>query len=239
MEKTKEELEKQNTEDNKVRAGSKKKIAIISIVTILIIMAIAVSIYFITKKDKVKFNGESNGIKYSAKIQENSEVLVVMQNKTGKTVSELELMISYYDAEGNELIKKTETIDVYLKDKEISLNSIKSGIVNTNRIDSYKIEINPKYYEGEDKLSNYEKIEISELQEKEDCVAVDVRNTVNDPIKHVCFYAVFFKDGVPIDFFAKDVYNLDEETKNIEFKKPEDKDDNKIEYDFCKVYIKY
>lgn len=239
MEETKENLENKNTEEVNEKKCTKKKKIIIAIIVAVILIATIIGLVFLLKKDKVKFDGESNGIEYSAQMQENSEVLVVMKNETGKTVSGLNLTVSYYDAEGKELAKRTASTDVYLKNEEISLNSIKSQIYKIDNIASYKVEIVPEFYEGEDKASNYEKIEISEIQELEDEVAVDVRNTSDEMVQHAVLYAVFFKDGKPIDFFAKDAYDLEGEARNIKFNKPADKDGNKIEYDFCEIYIKY
>lgn len=236
MEETKENIEKK---EKKLGVLKNKKVIIMSaIVAILIIAAIGVGVYFLINKDKVKYTGESNGIKYSAKMKENSEILVVMKNKTGKTISELELNVTYYDAEGNVLYKSTELTNGYLKNEEISLEKTIGRILDTKKINRYDIEINPKYYDGEEKKSNYEKIEISEQQKRDDKIVVDISNKTEDEIQHVCFYGVFFKDGLPINFFANDVHNIDKNKKTLEFNEPKDKEGNKIKYDFCEIYMK-
>ncbi len=238
MEQTKENVEKK---ENKLGVLKNKKVIIISaIVVILIIVAIGVGVYLINKdKDEVKYTGESNGIKYSAKMQEDSRVLVVMKNKTGKTISELELNVTYYDAEGNVLDKSTELIDGYLKNEEITLDRRTTArILDVQKIERYDIEINPKYYDGEEKTSNYEKIEISEQQKRDDKIVVDIKNKTEEEIQYIYFYGVFFKDGLPIEFFANYVHNIDKDTKTLEFNEPKDEEGNKIEYDFCEIYMK-
>lgn len=236
MEETKENIEKK---DNKLGILKNKKVIIISaIVAILIIVAIGIGVYLLINKDKVKYTGESNGIEYSSKIQENSEVLVVMKNKTGKTISALQLNVTYYDSDGNVLYRSTELTDGYLKNEEITLDRTIARILDINKIDHYDIEINPKYYDGEEKESNYEKLEISNQQMQDNKIVVDIKNKTENEIPHVCFYGVFFKDGLPINFFANDVHNIDKNTKKVEFNEPKDKNGNKIEYDFCEVYIK-
>ena len=236
MEETKENVEKK---ENKLGVLKNKKVIITSaIVSVLIIVAIIVAVSLFNK-DRIKFTGESNGIKYSAKMQEDSRVLVVMKNKTGKTISELELNVTYYDAKGNVLYKSTELIDGYLKNEEITLDRRTTArILDVQKIERYDIEINPKYYDGEEKTSNYEKIEILEQQKRGDKIVVDIKNKTEEEIQDIYFYGVFFKDGLPIEFFANYVHNIDKDTKTLEFNEPKDEEGNKIEYDFCEIYMK-
>lgn len=231
MEDTKDNVLKKILKNKKVLIG-------ISVAIIIVLILIIIAIKFSNKKDefKVKYEGTSNGIEYSSAMQANSEVYVLMKNKTGKTISGLELVISYYDAEGKELARRTSSSDVYLKNEEVAIDKLKSEIYKIENINEYKIEVIPEFYEGEEKKSNFERVEISEIQNLEDEVAVDVKNISEEQIYHMCFYAVFFKDGKPINYYAKDVYNFNKETRNIKFGKPVDRENNKIEYDFCEIY---
>lgn len=236
MEETKENIEKK---ENKLGILKNKKVIIISaIVAIIIIVAIGVGAYFLINKDKVKYTGESNGIKYSAKMKENSEILIVMKNETGKAISALQLNVTYYDSDGNVLYRSTELTDGYLKNEEITVDRTIARILDVEKIKRYDIEINPKYYDGEEKTSNYERLEISEQQKQDNKIVVDIKNKTEDEIQHVYFYGVFFKDGLPINFFANDVYDIDKNTKKVEFNEPKDKEGKQIEYDFCEIYIK-
>lgn len=236
MENTNESEEK-NAKEKILEYLSNKKTLIIAIVAVVLILAIIVAVYIFTK-DRVKFKGESNGIKYSANMNSNSEVFVVMKNKTGKTVSKLKLTVSYYDSKGNELEAQTSVTDVYLKENEISLNNVTASRLYADQVSDYKVSIEPEYYEGEDKLSNYEKVEILEQKEKDDKIVANIKNETENSITHVCFYTVFYKKGLPVAFDANDVYSFSGE-KEIKFDKPKDNDGNEVKYDFYKVYIKY
>ncbi len=218
----------------------KNKKFIIAIVAVVLIIAIILTIFLLTRK-KVKFKNESNGIKYSANFNSDSELLVVMQNNTDRVVSKLKLVVSYYNSNGNELTKNTKVTDVgYLKNKEISLEDVEPHISNTQDIADYKIEITPEFYEGEDKQSKYEKIEIGDLADKKDKTTVKIKNTSDDEINRVCFFAVYFKRGIPVGFDANDVFSLEKgEEKELSFEKPKNSDGKEVDYSFCKVFIKY
>lgn len=229
---------------------TKEKNSLLKNKTVIISCIIAISIILLSlicavvlkkqieKDNDIKYTDTSNGIKISANMKSNSDVIIVMKNETGKTVSKLQAVVKYLDASGNILTEKTSTTDVYLKNKEISLNYIKSDIVDLSKIANYKVEVIPEFYSGEERLSNYEKIDISETQEKDGKIYAIVKNKIDKTISYVCFYAVYFKNDLPVGLYAQDIYSLKGE-KEISFEKPHDKDGNKINYDYCKVYIKY
>ena len=244
MEETKESVEK----NTKVKLDFfKNKKVIIAVVVAILIIAVIVTIFLVTRK-KVKFKGESNGIKYSANMNENAEVFVVMKNKTGKAISKLNLTVSFYDANGNELKKRTKETSVgYLKNGEISFENVDANLANANDAASYKVEINPEFYEGEDKQSKYEKIEIGDIvmpkkdETKVNNCSVKIKNVSGDKINSACFIVAYFnKKGLPVGYEANNVFILEkDEEKELQFLEPTDSDGNKIDYKFCQIYIKY
>ncbi len=232
----------EETKDKKSFFANKVNVVVAAILLFLIIISIVFAVLVFKDKNttKIKFTGESNGIKYSANMKSyNSDIIVVMKNETGRTISELETAVTYFDKDGNEIKQKESSIAVYLKNGETSLNSIKSEIGDKSQIADYKVEVRPVFYEGEDRPSNYEKIDISNPYDKDNKIAAKVNNKTDGTIDHVCFYVVYFKDNVPVDLKANDVYSMKKGEKEVVFDKPTDKEGKSIEYDFCKVLIKY
>lgn len=239
MEETKENVEKLK-KGNKLEFLRNNKKIIIALVIILLILAIILTIFLVNRK-RVKFKGESNGIKYSANITSDSELLVVMKNNTEKTVSKLTLNVAFYDANGNELTNSTKVTNVgCLKNDEISLEDIEPKIANVKDIADYKIEIVPDFYEGSEEKSKYEKIEIEKPNDEKDKVTVKVKNVSGNVVNRACFYAVYFKKGVPVGIDANDVIPLEKDgEKELSFEKPKDAEGKEIDYTFCKIYIKF
>ena len=138
MEDTKENVFKKILKNKKVLIG-------ISIAIVLILISIIIAIKFSNKKVeyKVEYEGTSNGIEYSSAMQANSEVYVLMKNKTGKAISGLNLIISYYDSEGKELARRTSSSDVYLKNenKIYFENFIAGALLKFEKLDNLDISL--------------------------------------------------------------------------------------------------